>query len=353
MKSNVYFAKAISSSPQDRIGALQRILAQCAELMRYKNEEIVPVKITIGDVDCVYQVSPELVKTVVETIRAQQAKPFLFDTSVLYHGMRQNAVGHTALAQRKGYGYEKIGAPFIVADGVLGNDGKEFYLEAGHIKKVRVPSFVGMLESLVVLSHATGHIVSGYAGAIKNVAMGMSCRATKQVQHSSLKPNVITEKCTSCGCCIKICPVQAISLKEKKAFIDQSRCIGCGECLCACTFNAVSINWEEDPVIFCKRMVEVAHFVSRQFKKVFCITFAFDITKECDCMSHKNEKMAAQNIGILASSDMVSLDKATVDLALRHKVSDFFPDTKKVYTSMLEYAGHKGLGNLEYRLVEV
>ena len=122
-----------------------------------------------------------------------------------------------------------MGAPFIVADGVFGQDGKEFVINASEIHKIRVPSFVGMLDSLVVLSHATGHIVSGYAGAIKNVAMGISCRSTKQVQHSSLKPRVIEKKCTACGCCVAICPAKAILLKEGEAFIEQKVCVGCGE----------------------------------------------------------------------------------------------------------------------------
>ncbi len=202
--------------------------------------------------------------------------------------------------------------------------------------------------------------------------MGMSCRATKQVQHSSLKPSIIEKKCTACGCCIAICPAKAISFKNKKppisleknansdkkqisltGFIDQKSCIGCGECLCACKFNAVFINWHEDPNLFCERMVETANFILSRFKKRSFLNFAFDITQECDCISTKDEKMISGDLGILASNDILSLDKATADLVNKNTKSDFLNQAKNIYTAMFEYAAKTGLGSLEYNLIEI
>ncbi len=353
MKSEVYFAEVQSREQEQRVSALKRLLDKLDPFSAYHKGEIIPVKLTIGDSLCVYNLNPELVKAVVSKIKKKGAKPFLFDTSVIYKGERQNAVDHLTLAENKGFSYSKVGAPFIIADGVLGQDGRYFSLESPQINRIKVPSFVGMLNSLTVLSHVTGHIVSGYAGAIKNVAMGMSCRSTKQVQHSSLKPSVITKKCTACGCCVEICPVRAISFKEQKAFIDQSVCLGCSECLCACKFDAIFINWHEEPKVFCKKMVEVAQFILSRFKNNFFLNFALDITKECDCISAKGEKMIAENLGILASSDIVSLDKASADLARANKESGLFSDTQGIYTGMFEYAAEKGLGKLEYNLIRV
>lgn len=353
MKSNVYFVKMDSSDTKQRIMALKRILKETAALYTYKRDEVIPIKITIGDSACVYHLSPELVKIVVSEIKRQGTKPFLFDTSVIYKGKRQNAVDHLTLVQNKGFEHSKVGAPFIIADGLFGRDGEEFAVNSLDAKKVRLPSFIGMLESLVVLSHATGHIVSGYAGAIKNIAMGMSSRATKQVQHSALKPYVIEKNCTACGCCMVICPVKAISFNPDKAFINQKVCIGCGECICACKFDAIYINWREEPYIFCKRMVEVSNFILSKFKNKLFITFAFDVTKECDCISTKDEQMISDNLGILASTDIVSLDKATVDLANKHKKTSFFSDKKKLYESTFEYAAGMGLGSLEYNLINL
>ena len=203
------------------------------------------------------------------------------------------------------------------------------------------------------MSHATGHILSGYAGAIKNVAMGMSSKPTKQVQHSSLKPHIMNNKCVNCGCCVKICPVQAISIRKEKAFIDQEKCIGCGECLTACKFDAVFINWGEDHDVFAKRLIDVAHYTLSKFKNKFFITFGFDITKECDCISTKDEKIFSENIGILASKDPIAIDKAMVDLVNKNK--DVFKETGLLDThkTMAEYGCKKGLGNLDYNLIKI
>ncbi len=351
--SDVYFIKSDNGGMAGGASALKRLLGEVEPFSGYGRGEFVPVKLTIGDAPCVYQVNPALVKIVVSSIKKAGARPFLFDTSVIYKGGRQNAVDHLNLAQAKGFGQKETGAPFIIADGLLGQDGKEFTLGAKNINKIKVPSFIGMLDSLVVLSHATGHILSRYAGAIKNVAMGMSCRPTKQVQHSSLKPSVAAQKCTACGCCIVVCPVNAVSYVSRKAYIDQKICIGCGECICACKFDAIHINWSEDPHVFCRRMVEVADFILSKFKNKFFINFALDVTKECDCISTKDEPMAAEDLGILASGDPVSLDKATMDLIGRHKRGDYFSNKTDIYEKMFEYAAKEGLGSAEYNLIEV
>jgi len=350
MKSDVYFIKV---GEKDRASGLLKLLQGTDPFSIYKKDEFIPLKITIGDRHCIYHTKPELVKLVIREIKKKSAKPFLFDTNVIYKGSRLNAIDHLTLAQNKGFAHSRVGAPFIIADGVFGQDGKEYEINSGHIKKIKVPSFVGMLDNLLALSHVTCHILAGYAGAIKNVGMGISCRPTKQVQHSALKPHVIEQNCTNCGCCIEICPVNAIRKDAKSGFIDQAKCIGCGECLCACKFDAIFINWNEDTNIFAKRIVDVAQFILSKFKNKFFINFAFDITKECDCISTKNEKLVSRDIGILASGDILALDKATVDLINKDEDIILKEKSQDSYKTMLEYAHEKGLGNLVYNLIEI
>ncbi len=341
MKSDVYFVKIDG----ERTSSLLKLLKNIDPFSAYKKDEFIPVKLTIGDTKCVYNLAPEIVKTVISQIKNKKAKPFLFDTNVIYKGSRLNAVDHLTLAQNKGFAHSRVGAPFIIADGAFGQDGVEYEIDSEYIKKIKIPSFIGMLDNLVVLSHVTCHILSRYAGSLKNVAMGMSSKATKQVQHSSLKPHVAEKRCTSCGCCIDICPVNAISFADSgKASIDQSKCVGCGECLCACKFEGIFINWNEDVDIFSKRMVDTAGFILSRFKNSFFINFAFDVTKECDCISTKNEKIITKDIGILASKDILALEKATLDLINKDK------DLMHCET-MFEYAHKKGLGNLDYTLI--
>lgn len=357
MKSDVYFIEVKAGDLETRREALQRLLEKVNPFRDYKKCEFIPVKLTIGDSQCIYNIHPELVKIIISGIKKLKAKPFLFDTNVIYKGERLNAVDHLTLAQNKGFSHVKTGAPFIIADGLFGQDGKEYEIDSDYIKKIKAPSFIGSLDSLVVLSHATGHILSGYAGAIKNIAMGMVSKPAKQAQHSSLKPHIIEKKCTACGCCIKICPAQAISLRPgpgiERASINQEKCLGCGECLCACKFDAIFINWSEDHDVFAKRMVDTARFILSNFKNKFFITFGFDITKECDCISTRDEKIFSEDIGILASVDPLAIDKAAVDMINRNK--DMLEETGLLdtYKTMFEYGHKKGLGNLDYNLIKI
>lgn len=50
-------------------------------------------------------------------------------------------------------------------------------------------------------------------------------------------------KCISCGTCVAICPVEAISFNgEGKAEIDKTKCIKCGACQASCPVEAIEIR---------------------------------------------------------------------------------------------------------------
>ncbi len=221
-----------------------------------------------------------------------------------------------------------------------------------NIKEIRVPSLVKVLDDLIVLSHITGHIMSGYAGCIKNVAMGMASRAGKQIQHSTLKPVINVANCTLCGCCIETCPASAISEQSGKAFINTNLCIGCCECIACCKFDAVKINWRQDANVFVERMAEYAIGILSKIKRKVFLNFAFDVTEECDCISG-NDPRIVEDVGIFASTDLLTADKACFDVLTKSK--DVFSREGKIRTHLhlFKYAQKIGLGSLNYKLVEV
>lgn len=46
--------------------------------------------------------------------------------------------------------------------------------------------------------------------------------------------------CKSCGVCVKVCPVSAITGQKKQPYlIDESACVSCGSCRTSCRFDAV------------------------------------------------------------------------------------------------------------------
>ncbi len=50
---------------------------------------------------------------------------------------------------------------------------------------------------------------------------------------------VITDKCTMCGTCKDVCPVEAISEGDPKYKIDADTCIDCGACSAECPAEAI------------------------------------------------------------------------------------------------------------------
>ncbi|MBU1113294.1 MAG: electron transfer flavoprotein subunit alpha [Candidatus Omnitrophica bacterium] len=56
---------------------------------------------------------------------------------------------------------------------------------------------------------------------------------------------VILDKCVGCGLCLKVCPVDAIKLVDKKAVIDLDKCTLCGACPDSCKFEAIIIEREK------------------------------------------------------------------------------------------------------------
>ncbi len=48
------------------------------------------------------------------------------------------------------------------------------------------------------------------------------------------------EKCTGCGACEEICPVDAIKMDEK-AIVDENECIDCGTCVEECPVDAIEL----------------------------------------------------------------------------------------------------------------
>jgi ferredoxin len=78
------------------------------------------------------------------------------------------------------------------------------------------------------------------------------------VHTTNFIPAVIEEKCTGCGKCVSLCPVEAMTLVtasdphkpgKKKAKLDDEQCLGCGVCLKACRADALMLKFRKERVI--------------------------------------------------------------------------------------------------------
>lgn len=54
---------------------------------------------------------------------------------------------------------------------------------------------------------------------------------------------VDADSCVACGCCVRVCPLGAISiLKGIAARVDLERCVGCGKCAKECPASVIEIR---------------------------------------------------------------------------------------------------------------
>ena len=51
--------------------------------------------------------------------------------------------------------------------------------------------------------------------------------------------------CVACGCCKKVCPMEAIEIwRGVVAGVDLEKCVGCGKCAKECPATAIAIREE-------------------------------------------------------------------------------------------------------------
>lgn len=49
--------------------------------------------------------------------------------------------------------------------------------------------------------------------------------------------------CVACGCCVKVCPMQAIELvRGIAAQVNPAKCVGCGKCARECPASIIEIR---------------------------------------------------------------------------------------------------------------
>ncbi|MBN2189429.1 MAG: 4Fe-4S binding protein [Chitinispirillaceae bacterium] len=55
-----------------------------------------------------------------------------------------------------------------------------------------------------------------------------------------MSAKVDVQKCTGCGKCVEICPLEAIKIENGKAVVTDN-CAECGSCIGACPNQALSL----------------------------------------------------------------------------------------------------------------
>jgi len=265
----------------------------------------VAVKMHVGGGIGYTTIHPLFVRILIKKIKEAGGRAFVTDLG-----------WDVASAVTRGYTQEVIGAPLVPA---TGQGDKYFYAKAvslDSLREIQVAGEVHDADALVVLSHTKGHGACGYGGACKNVAMGCVTGRTRGAIHS-LEGGMTwnAETCTHCEACIRACRYHANSFSDKGEYrVFYHHCVYCMHCVAACPVEAITVD-PQGFKTFQEGMALATDVVLKTFEPgaVFFINVLLQVTYLCDCWGFSTPALVP-DVGILASRDMVAIEKASLDL---------------------------------------
>lgn len=372
--AKVYFAsaRALKWRYDDSMPAkVERLLREICLSNYFSPKEWVAVKTHFGSEGAHRVIRPVFLRKVVEALKGIGARPFVTDT------VRIMGLDYLEVANHNGINHLSVGAPVVIADGLYGND--NVMVKAGEILgEIAVASLIYDVPAMVVCSHVKGHINAGYAGAIKNLAMGCvssshrysGWKCGRGAMHTIGEGELIwdSERCELCYQCAEICPLDAIVFEEGNELVwDGDTCWRCGRCVRVCQAEAIHLPGDDER--FMRSLAEAAKAVLDTFEpqKVIYINFLTEVQPECDCMPAADVPVI-QDKGILVSDNVVAIEQASIDMLRKSEPlpesavikETLGPDgdilfslSKKPYMIQVEEAERLGLGSRTYELVSI
>jgi uncharacterized protein len=320
--SNVLFRPA--SKDDDRLSALRALLADLKS--PFSRGDDVGIKLHWGEAGNRSFLNPTYAREIVQWLQKMEARPFVFDTTVLYSGGRRTGSDALKTAADHGYTHDYLTCPVVIADGMDGRAVMDIPAGYKHFRTVQVTSLVEKTQGFIILSHFKGHLAAGIGGAIKNLSMGFASRAQKQRMHADVRPKLKKEKCTRCGVCVEVCPAGAAAYGDDGfPAYDPEKCIGCAQCISFCPELALKILWGADINDFQEKLVETAAAVWQRIAgKTLVVNAAIDVTIECDCFPGDNP-IIAEDAGFFGGYHPVVVDAESLARSGRKHFEDAHP----------------------------
>lgn len=354
----VYFKSASTPYAKDALHlAIPKLFEKVCKIER---NEKVAIKLHMGELGNTNYIRPIFIRKIVEMVKKARGMPFITDTTTLYGGKRGNAVDYLTTASINGFSISSMEAPVIIADGLLGFDGREVEINS---YKIEIADAILQSDKLIIASHFKGHGMAGFGGAIKNIGMGCSTKKGKMWQHEVSKPEYDEKNCTFCKKCADFCPVHAISVNDVVE-INYDACFGCGACTVLCDQGCFYVPAKKAEK-FQERVALAAKAAVKKFKDVAYVNFVMDVTPRCDCCSFADTPIV-QDVGILASNDPVAIDNASFELinelpgmpnSLGEKMEAGIDKFYRIHgvdgTVQLKKAEKLGLGSMKYEMIEI
>ena len=224
----------------------------------------------------------------------------LVETNTLYKGKRYTTADHRETLKINGWGF----CPVDIMD----EDGAVMIPVKGekHFTEMSVGKHMLRYDSMVVLTHFKGHAMGGFGGSLKNIAIG--------------------------------CADGRIGKKMVHAAPD----------------NENYAAWLKGELM--ENMVESAKATVDHFdKKIVYINVLRNMLVDCDCAGVSAAPPKARDLGILASTDLLAVDQASIDMVYKLPEAELHDLKERIESRQglrqLSYMKEMKMGNDQYELV--
>lgn len=227
----------------------------------------------------------------------------IVETNTLYEGDRYTTEGHRETLKVNGWDF----CPVDILDE---EGGVDLPVRNGfHLDHVTMGGHIVNYDSLIVLTHFKGHAMGGFGGSMKNIAIGLaSGRVGKRQVHGVV--------------------------------------------------DKIPESWTDWPMKepFMELMVDSAKATLDYFgKHVTFINVLRRMSVDCDCAGVTAAEPTIPDIGILASTDLLAIDQASVDLVFNHESNKDLVERMTSRHGLLQLSGmaEKKMGNPQYELITI
>lgn len=266
----------------------------------------VAVKISTGEPGGKNYLKPALIKNLVQKVGGT-----IVECNTAYAGRRNTTEAHLEAAREHGF-FDIANVDIMDAEGEI----KIPVKDTTHIKYNIVGKNLATYDFMIDLAHFKGHAMGGFGGVLKNQSIGNASSRGKAYIHSAGR-------------------------NEEVAKIWK---------------------FTDDQIGFLESMAAAAQSVHDYFgngERIIYINVMNNMSIDCDCDSHPADPLL-KDVGILASTDPVALDKACLDIVFNIEPTegnDNGPLLERIAskhgTHIVDYAEQIGLGSKRYELVNI
>ena len=244
-----------------------------------------------------------LPRDMVKALQQKIPNSNLVETNTYYKGNRYTTADHRETLAINGWNF----CPVDIMD----EDGAVMIPVHGgkHFKEMSVGKHMLNYNSMVVLTHFKGHAHGGFGGSLKNIAIGCADgQIGKKMVHAA-PDNVHYEKWLTGG-------------------------------------------------LFMENMVESAKATMDHFgNRIVYINVLRNMSVDCDCAGVSAAPVKARNLGILASTDILAVDQASVDMVYKLPEAELHDLKERIESRQglrqLSYLKELKMGHEQYELVSV